>query len=307
MGKDKVQNNNNTHSSSKNDPLDFVNKAIRIFKYPAQNAKNTMNEDDDDETNSSSKSSSSFHILERSLIEKSIRHSKIYKPLAFPIFNHKESSPSSSPSKTSPRITVEALDTLAAVVSLALNENIKNPAVLIFASDTNPGGSKTASNAGTQEEAIVRTSTLSVAQRQLPYPIPDLGVAYVPFCQTILPSEGSFVFGAVCSALRLVMSDVNSGKLTAKEKEYLDAKVMSVLACAVQNGHDAIVLGAWGGGAFGAGTDEYLKIVAKSFAEGIEKLLMMDEGGIFLRRIIFAIPTAAKRKQYEIVIGEKFG
>ena len=80
------------------------------------------------------------------------------------------------------RPEIVALDTLEAVRQLA-QEGFLDPGVLVFASDTNPGGSRKGANVGTQEEALCRLSTLRLAQEQLEYPIPTLGVAYVPQVQ----------------------------------------------------------------------------------------------------------------------------
>ena len=84
------------------------------------------------------------------------------------------------------RPEVLGLDTLEAVRQLA-QEGILDPGVLVFASDTNPGGSRKGANIGTQEEALCRLSTLRLAQEQLEYPIPVLGVAYIPQVQGLRP------------------------------------------------------------------------------------------------------------------------
>ena len=84
------------------------------------------------------------------------------------------------------RPEVLGLDTLEAVRQLG-QEGILDPGVLVFASDTNPGGSRKGANIGTQEEALCRLSTLRLAQEQLEYPIPVLGVAYIPQVQGLRP------------------------------------------------------------------------------------------------------------------------
>ena len=89
------------------------------------------------------------------------------------------------PGVSGPNPEMVAVDTLEAVRQLA-QDGMFNPAVLVFASDTNPGGSRKGANLGTQEEALCRQSTLRPAQEQLTYPIPLMGVAYVPQVQGLL-------------------------------------------------------------------------------------------------------------------------
>lgn len=284
-------------SSSSENPLETITKIIKALKYPA--ISEGSNNDDDDDDSDFEKKPQKFHQLSKTILEKSIKESKIYKPLDVVGLIMNGPSQQNSNEKSICKITVDATDSLSAVVFLATNENFLNPAVLVFASDTNPGGSKTASNVGTQEEQIVRTSTLSAAQRLLPYPIPEMGVAYVPHVQTMLPKQGTFEFGAICCALRLCVSDVNSEKFAnQKEKEFVENKIMSILVCALQHKHKSIVLGAIGSGAFSVPP----AIVAQTFAVCLKKLFeeMMGGGGCF-ERIVFAIPTSANRKEYEKV------
>ncbi|CAE7365705.1 unnamed protein product [Symbiodinium sp. CCMP2456] len=192
------------------------------------------------------------------------------------------------------RPEIVALDTLEAVRQLA-QEGFLDPGVLVFASDTNPGGSRKGANIGTQEEALCRLSTLRLAQEQLEYPIPVLGVAYVPQVQGLLPS-GVVGFGAICSALRQCLADETP---TAKEAKFLEAKVASVLGTAVAFGHRSLVLGAWGCGAFGNPP----AAVSGAFAA---QLQVEAFRGAF-DRVIFAIPDDALRRAFADTFGETFG
>ncbi|CAE7683602.1 hypothetical protein AK812_SmicGene42450 [Symbiodinium microadriaticum] len=192
------------------------------------------------------------------------------------------------------RPEIVALDTLEAVIKLA-QEGFLDPGVLVFASDTNPGGSRKGKNLGTQEEALCRLSTLRLAQEQLEYPIPTLGVAYVPQVQGLLPS-GVVGFGAVCSALRQCLADETP---TAKEAKFLEAKVQSVLGTAVAFGHRSLVLGAWGCGAFGNPP----KAVSKAFASQLQ----LDNFQGAFDRVLFAIPDDALRRAFVETFEEAFG
>ena len=158
----------------------------------------------------------------------------------------------------------------------------------MFASDTNPGGSRKAANVGTQEEALCRQSTLRLGQEQLTYPIPTLGVAYVPQVQGLLPS-GIVVFGGICAALRQCLA---SESPTAKETEFLEAKVASVLGTAVAFGHRNLVLGAWGCGAFGNPPE----VVSGAFASVLRSAAF--EGAF--DRVVFAIPNDQLRRTFQV-------
>uniref|UniRef100_A0A0G4G1G6 Microbial-type PARG catalytic domain-containing protein n=1 Tax=Chromera velia CCMP2878 TaxID=1169474 RepID=A0A0G4G1G6_9ALVE len=290
-------------SGSQSVHLEAVDKAVRTGRFPRELSDHGVLQEEEVNGGSIDESGdrkrNSHWVLNKSHIEKSCRMARIYLPLdgiARAPQTHTarppSDAPSSSQSSSSSRlVSVLSLDTLEAVVHLAERHQIFNPAVLVFASDTNPGGSAKAANLGTQEEALCRSSTLSVAQRALPYPIPLMGVAYVPFVQALLPRHGPLVFGAVCAALRQCVSDLSAGP-SGKENTFLEQKALSVLLCAIENGHKSIVLGAWGCGAFGNPPSS----VALAFRSALQR----PEISSAFSHVIFAIPGSSHlRKEFE--------
>ena len=254
--------------------MEFVNAAIKSGKYTGP------------------KSGKAFTI-DKDLYKRSQKQAKMLEtvPKADLGRSTKDKGGKSGSGTTSAAvIVVEGFDTLQCVEWLAVEHGVVNPAVLIFASDSNPGGSKKGANLGTQEEAVCRCSTLRPVQEQLKYPIPHLGLAYVPHVQALL-DNGPREFGAICAALRLAVSgDVPTGK----EMEFLVTKCASILDAAVLGGHKSIVLGAWGCGAFSNPPE----VVAAVFGETIRN------GGYdrCFEHIVFAIPNKELRSAFSKVL-----
>ena len=103
-----------------------------------------------------------------------------------------------------------------------------------FASDTTAGGGWRGNQVGTQD-APCRNSSLGRALEALPYPLPALGVAYVPEVavlrvesapRTLLPP---FHVAAVAAALR----DVGGDDPDKKQRAFLAAKVRGRAAAAM--------------------------------------------------------------------------
>ena len=142
----------------------------------------------------------------------------------------------------------------------------KSVCVLDFASDTTAGGGWRGNQVGTQEESLCRNSSLGRALEALPYPLPTLGVAYVPEVAVLRVESAPrtllsppFRVAAVAAALR----DVGGDDPDKKQRAFLAAKVEGVLSAMA--GHDAIVLGSWGCGAFG----NPHALVAEAFAAAL--------------------------------------
>ena len=158
--------------------------------------------------------------------------------------------------------------------------------VLDFASDTTAGGGWRGNQVGTQEESLCRNSSLGRALEALPYPLPALGVAYVPEVAVLRVESAPrtllsppFHVAAVAAALR----DVGGDDPDKKQRAFLAAKVEGVLSAMAGHKHDAIVLGSWGCGAFG----NPHALVAEAFAAAL--------GGRFAHafaHVAFADPSA---------------
>eukprot|EP01006_Ploeotia_vitrea_P011277 TRINITY_DN30011_c0_g1_i1.p1 TRINITY_DN30011_c0_g1~~TRINITY_DN30011_c0_g1_i1.p1 ORF type:complete len:404 (+),score=52.04 TRINITY_DN30011_c0_g1_i1:150-1214(+) len=170
-------------------------------------------------------------------------------------------------------------------------------AVLDFASDTNPGGGWKGNQQGTQEESLCRRSNLGVALEALSYPIPTLGVAYVPNVCVFRETAGQnykllaepFVVSVIAGALRGVG---NGDELDPKQAVFVEQKIDGVLSVAIANGHKQMVLGAWGCGAFG----NPVKHIAKIFGTC---LCRYD-----FERAVFAIPGGDNLDAFKAVFAD---
>lgn len=189
-----------------------------------------------------------------------------------------------SPRATPATLTFVADDTLAAAAVLA------NPVVLVFSSDSNPGGGCASNQQGTQEESICRRSSLQPSLARLPYPIPTGGVAYVPRVQVFRDAsyaflEHPFEIGAICGALREIDT-------TPKARAAALHKIQLVLATAAARGHASIVLGAWGCGAFG----NDVTTVAALFSEAVVTFRHHFDV------IVFAIPKPQVLRAFQFAL-----
>jgi uncharacterized protein (TIGR02452 family) len=160
--------------------------------------------------------------------------------------------------RRSPSVTLFAGDSFDAAAWVSARST-SQPLVLDFASDSVPGGGWLGSQQGTQEESLCRRSSLGLA----------LGTASYPFCSahTMVYARDVLVFRApvdyrfldrpfrvavVAAALRCV-SDVPgpTGSVAKSQARFVASKFDALFHLAAEHGHDAMVLGAWGCGAFG--------------------------------------------------------
>eukprot|EP01065_Artemidia_motanka_P040896 TRINITY_DN5213_c3_g1_i1.p2 TRINITY_DN5213_c3_g1~~TRINITY_DN5213_c3_g1_i1.p2 ORF type:complete len:256 (+),score=72.54 TRINITY_DN5213_c3_g1_i1:492-1259(+) len=153
-----------------------------------------------------------------------------------------------------PRVRLLKGDSLSAARVLCAENPGQCPAVLDFASDSNPGGGARGGQVGTQEEEMCRCSSLLVSLEQPGlYPIPDGGAVYAPDIVVFRDRRGEllpepFWIGVVAAALRW---GCDAGEEpSAAEMRRVEAKCRCVLAVAARR-HKSVVLGAWGCGAFG--------------------------------------------------------
>ncbi|RIA81599.1 hypothetical protein C1645_790068 [Glomus cerebriforme] len=165
--------------------------------------------------------------------------------------------------------------------AIKLQKEGYNPIVLNMANDQVPGGGYLY-GAGAQEENLFRRTNLfqyHEPKRDEWYPIPSFGGIYCPNSTVIKASEQeeyefleepekmSFVAVAAICQPELV-EDVN-GEPTLKEqdKEMTRQKIRTMLNIGLDNGHDAIVLSAFGCGAFANPPS----VIAQLFYEVISK------------------------------------
>ena len=187
--------------------------------------------------------------------------------------------------------------TLAAVQRLRGSGH--HPVALNFASATHPGGGFR-SGARAQEEYLARSSGLYACLRGLPmYPFhrarhDPLYTDYVIYSPDVPVFRGDdgvlletpYTVGIITSPA------VNAAALPReRHAEILPAmwgRILKVLAAGVHHGHDSIVLGAWGCGAFGNRSSE----IAPLFRKALEANFM----GAY-RRVAFAITDSSSEKR----------
>eukprot|EP01061_Rhynchopus_euleeides_P013092 TRINITY_DN22962_c0_g2_i1.p2 TRINITY_DN22962_c0_g2~~TRINITY_DN22962_c0_g2_i1.p2 ORF type:complete len:264 (+),score=68.93 TRINITY_DN22962_c0_g2_i1:165-956(+) len=196
---------------------------------------------------------------------------------------HQTPLPGVKGSPTPAQVTVLHGGSFEAAAWLSARTPSIRTAVLDFASDSNPGGGWRSKQQGTQEESLCRCSNLGVcleahynrvgAARYMPRPhgvvlVPDVVVFHTGKAYLDAPVWVS----VVAAALR--------GGDTEKE-EFCRKRVRDVLAVAASAGCRAVVLGAWGCGAFGNDAEK----VAEAF-----RLELRRMPGVF-DDVVFAIPN----------------
>ena len=200
---------------------------------------------------------------------------------------------------------VEVVNDDCMAVGMRLLDEGYNPAVLNMASRRNPGGS-VISGAGAQEETIFRRTNIhpslyqfasyaedyGVAKSPLQYPLErNYGGAYSP-CVTIfrgdeksgyrLLSESETRQLAFVSVAAISRPDLTpEGMLVDSIAESTKTKIRVILRIGLKHGHDSLVLGALGCGAFRNPPHH----IAKLFHEVIQEAEFANK----YKRLIFAI------------------
>lgn len=161
-------------------------------------------------------------------------------------------------------------DTFDSVIRLK-NLN-KNPVALDFASGTNPGGSWRSKQTGTQEESLCRRSNLGILLEGKKYPIPREGAIYL---NNVLINKNlnmeTLSKPIKCSIIASELKGISSSS-----EEYLKSRITSLYNIAISNGHDVLILGAWGCGAFKESDEDVqilaniIKICANKFSDKID-------------------------------------
>jgi uncharacterized protein (TIGR02452 family) len=174
------------------------------------------------------------------------------------------------------------------------------PVALNFASATHPGGGFL-NGARAQEEYLTRSSALFACLRDNPMyeyhqsrydPIYTDYTIYSPGVPVFRSDDGSlleqpYTVGIITSAA------VNASRLDARRHPEVGpamwARILKVLAIGLLHGHDAIVLGAWGCGAFGNDGREIAGLFKRALDENFK--------GAY-KRVLFAIVDWSPEKRF---------
>lgn len=183
-------------------------------------------------------------------------------------------------------VIVQRSDSFDSVLWLITEKNVKQPFVLDFASDTNPGGGCESNQQGTQEESLCRRSTLFHSLKSTNYPIPLKGGVYVPEVCVFRSKDMNLLQNPFwCS---IFASSLRSNN----DKTVIIEKIELVFETAIRFNHDSLVLGAWGCGAFGNDP----KMIADLFSQTIKKYKSC------FKFIVFAITQKDMFKVFDSIL-----
>ncbi|KAK7192390.1 hypothetical protein PSPO01_01962 [Paraphaeosphaeria sporulosa] len=167
-----------------------------------------------------------------------------------------------------PKIRVVATDTLTASSTLLPHPRTRarthpNPCILNMASPLRPGGGVLA-GATSQEEFLCTRTTLLSSLHERFYRLPERGAVFtrdVLVFRNALPLSSStgdipaaerwYVDVVSAGMLRFPDLEGEAGRLGARDRKAVEAKMRAVLRVAVGKGARKVVLGAWGCGAYG--------------------------------------------------------
>ena len=167
------------------------------------------------------------------------------------------------------RVTVEDIDSIDC--GLAYQALGFSPVVLNLADDCQPGGCVDIGS-GAQEESLFRRTALYATLDQSMYPIGDDEGIYSPDVAVIKASEAdgwavyqqpkrmAFLTVPGVKYPRCVYADDKKPRLRPQDEARLRTKVRTMLQIASMHGHDAVVLGASGCGAWKCPPDHVAEI-----------------------------------------------
>ena len=196
------------------------------------------------------------------------------------------------------RISVENMTTLEAARRL-IAEGCR-PAVLNFASATNPGGGFLG-GARAQEEYLARSSGLYACirgnamyafHRSRRNPLYTNYAIYSPDVPVFRSYDGSLLDEPYTVGI-ITCPAVNAYKVDFKRKNEIGPamwlRILKVLSIGVEHAHDSIVLGAWGCGAFGNNGRE----IAGLFYRALERNFKGN-----YRQVVFAILDWSRDRRF---------
>jgi uncharacterized protein (TIGR02452 family) len=196
------------------------------------------------------------------------------------------------------KISVENTTTLEAARRLIVQGC--RPALLNFASAIHPGGGFLG-GARAQEEYLARSSGLYACIRNNAMyafhrshrdPLYTNYAIYSPETPVFRSDDGSLLDEPYTVGI-ITCPAVNAAKMAPERKGEIGPamwlRILKVLSIGVKHGHDAIVLGAWGCGAFGNDGREIAALFQKALEENFK--------GAY-RQVIFAIVDWSRERRF---------
>jgi uncharacterized protein (TIGR02452 family) len=196
------------------------------------------------------------------------------------------------------KISVENMTTLEAAHRL-ISEG-RRPAVLSFASATNPGGGFLG-GARAQEEYLARSSGLYACirdnamyafHRSRRDPLYTNYAIYSPDVPVFRSDDGSLLDEPYTVGI-ITCPAVNAGKMVPERRSEIGPamwlRILKVLSTGVKHAHDSIVLGAWGCGAFGNDGHDIARLFHRALAQNFK-------GGY--RQVVFAIVDRSRDRRF---------
>lgn len=195
-------------------------------------------------------------------------------------------------SKSNDKTSVIICNEDTAMTAYRLHDQGLNPLILNFASDKRPGGG-CYNGAQAQEECLFYRSLYHLALTENLYPLKPCDIVYspsVPFFRDADFRKTSTVRKLACLAVAAVrhpeLDDDGAAYVLAQDKELMRLKIEAVFHVAAKYKHKALVLGAFGCGAFGNPPEQ----VARMFQDAIAKY------GHSFSHIVFAILDTSDNK-----------
>lgn len=168
----------------------------------------------------------------------------------------------------------------------------QNPLILNMANHVHPGGG-VSSGARAQEECLFRRSNYANTLTKQLYPLKDNEIIYSPVVSVIKDSGYSLSDRWECACIAVAAlrkSPYDAPKYTPLEYEQMTQKIRMIFRVAIMHGHDSLVLGAFGCGAFNNPPIEVCNIM--------ESVILEHQG--YFQDIYFAVLSDDDNPNYDI-------
>jgi uncharacterized protein (TIGR02452 family) len=212
-------------------------------------------------------------------------------------------------------VTIRVADTLVVardmLADVRRRTSSPNVAILNMASPLRPGGG-VLTGASSQEESLSSRTTLLPSLREEWYRLPEYGGIWTPdVCvfrihleeQILSKQERFFVDVITAAMLRLPDTIQKDGKheyANDKDREIVVRKIRAVLRILQIKGTEAVVLGAWGCGAYGNPVREIARAWQRALKRGGDSKHRAKSSIGSLRKVVFAIKDPNMAQQFSI-------